>query len=397
MFKSAILSAAAILFVGMFAVVSGQVDTTKPVTVSGTVKAVDGDKLVVETAKGPMTLTIAVTAAVKKVPASNPSATAATPSSVSEIAVGDSVVVTALPTADGKLNPARTVLVISKSDLVAKEKARSDAWRTRGISGVVESVNSETNQITVKVSGPMGATSNVVVNPKPTAKFLKYSPESIKYTDAKQSTLAGVAKNDSIKALGDKSEDGASFAAEEILTGSYQQVVGTVKSVDAANNEVVVSDLQTKKDVTISLAGTGVMKRFPVQFAERMAGRSAGQGATPGAGGQVRPQGQPGRGRPAGMGPGGMGGGGGMGGRGNLDDMIERFENVAIADLKVGEMIGVVASKSGPNSKVKAFKLLAGVEPFVRMAEMAAAGRGAGRGQAQVGLQIPGLDGFGMP
>nr|MBA3770289.1 hypothetical protein [Blastocatellia bacterium] len=394
MFKIAILSAAAILFVGMFAVVNAQVDTTKPVTVYGMVKAIDGDKLVLETAKGPVTLTIAATAAVKKVPASNPSATAATPSSMSEIAVGDSVVVTALPTADGRLNPARTVLVIAKTDLVAKEKARTDAWRSRGISGVVEAVNPETNQITVKVSGPMGATSNVVISPKPTAKFLKYSSDSIKYTDAKQGTLAGVEKNDSIKALGDKSEDGASFAAEEILTGSYQQVVGTVKSVDAANNEVVVSDLQTKKDVTISLAGTSVMKRFPVQFAERMAGRSAGQGATPGAGGQAR---QPGGGRPAGMGPGVMGGAGGMGGRANLDDMIERFENVAIADLKVGEMIGVVAAKSDLNSKVKAFKLLAGVEPFVRMAEMAAAGRASGRGQAQVGLQIPGLDGFSMP
>jgi len=394
MFKIAILSAAAILFVGMFAVVNGQVDTTKPMTVYGMVKAIDGDKLVLETAKGPVTLTIAATAAVKKVPASNPSATAATPSSMSEIAVGDSVVVTALPTADGRLNPARTVLVIAKTDLVAKEKARSDAWRSRGISGVVEAVNPETNQITVKVSGSMGATSNVVISPKPTAKFLKYSSDSIKYTDAKQGTLAGVEKNDSIKALGDKSEDGTSFAAEEILTGSYQQVVGTVKSVDAANNEVVVSDLQTKKDVTISLAGTGVMKRFPMQFAERMAGRSAGQGATPGAGGQAR---QPGGGRPVGMGPGGMGGAGGMGGRANLDDMIERFENVAIADLKVGEMIGVVAAKSDLNSKVKAFKLLAGVEPFVRMAEMAAAGRASGRGQAQVGLQIPGLDGFSMP
>lgn len=375
-----------IVFSSLFAAVA-QVDTTKPVTVPGTVKSVSGDTVVVETAKGEMSLSVAANASVKKVSASNPNPREATPSSLTEIVAGDRIVLSALPTADGKFNPARTVLIISKSDIAARDKSHSDKWRTRGIAGVVEAVNPATNQITVKVSGPMGSSSSVVVTPKAEAKFLKYAPDSNKYSDAKPNSFAGIAVSDSIQALGDKSEDGTSLSAEEILTGSFQQVVGTVKSVDAATNEVVVTDLNSKKDVTISLAGASLMKRFPAEFAERMMQRPGGAPGAQPAPGATPPQGQPGAGRPAGAGP---------GGRGSLNEMIERFPTITVADLKAGEMIGVIAAKAEPDAKVKAFKMIAGVEPFVRMAEMQAAARGAQRG-SQVQLQIPGLDGNSMP
>lgn len=90
---------------------------------------------------------------------------------------------------------------------------------------------------------------------------------------------------------------------------------------------------------------------------------------------------------------------GGMGGpRGGIDEMIERFPTITAADLKVGEQIGVLSTKANGSGKIKAIKLLAGVEPFIRMAQMAAAAQGGGRGQgSQIGLSIPGLDGIGTP
>ena len=42
------------------------------------------------------------------------------------------------------------------------------------------------------------------------------------------------------------------------------------------------------------------------------------------------------------------------------------------------------------------FALLAGVEPFIRAAQMSAAAQG-GRGQGSPSLSIPGLDGFDSP
>ena len=75
--------------------------------------------------------------------------------------------------------------------------------------------------------------------------------------------------------------------------------------------------------------------------------------------------------------------------------MFERFPTITIAELKPGDVIAVSSSKNGNAQRVNAIKLLAGVEPFLRVAQMqaAAAARG-GQGGRQVEFSIPGLDGF---
>ncbi|MEP6901715.1 MAG: hypothetical protein ABJA66_08195, partial [Actinomycetota bacterium] len=68
-------------------------------------------------------------------------------------------------------------------------------------------------------------------------------------------------------------------------------------------------------------------------------------------------------------------------------------------DLKVGEMIAVSSTKSTDPGRIKAIKLLSGVEPFIKMQQMTAGGRQGGQGGrgANSGFTIPGLDGFGAP
>jgi hypothetical protein len=76
--------------------------------------------------------------------------------------------------------------------------------------------------------------------------------------------------------------------------------------------------------------------------------------------------------------------------------MLERFPNITAADLKVGDMIAVSSTKGANLDRITAIKLLAGVEPFVRAAQMSAAAQGGGS-RRSVDLNIPGLDGFGAP
>ena len=87
-----------------------------------------------------------------------------------------------------------------------------------------------------------------------------------------------------------------------------------------------------------------------------------------------------------------------MGGRsGGIDDMLDRFPNITAADLKAGDMVAVSSSKGGDPTRINAIKLLAGVEPFLRMAQ-ASGQRQGGRGQSvDTGFSIPGLDGIGFP
>jgi hypothetical protein len=83
------------------------------------------------------------------------------------------------------------------------------------------------------------------------------------------------------------------------------------------------------------------------------------------------------------------------GAAGNIDDMLERFPNISIADLKVGDMIAVSSTKNANAARVNAIKLLSGVEPFIKAQQQVAAGRP--RGSQEAGLSIPGLDGASFP
>ncbi len=406
--QNLIISVFIFIVSGAFATVFGQTPLMKPVLVPGVVTTVSERTITFNSAKGTVEASLSDKTEYKRASPDNLRNTS--PSALGEIKVGDNIIVSGFPSADGKSIPAIRVYLLAKADIEQKNAKETEQWKTRGITGKVTAINPQTNQITLEIRSLMGATTTVLT-PKQDAKFIRYAPDSAKFSEAKPSTFTEIAKGDSLRALGDKSADGTSFTAEEIITGAFQSVVGTVKSVDIATNEVVITDLNTKKDVTISLGSVSVMKKFPAEFAERMAGmgqggmRPAGQGVQPGQGGQPGQTGQggtptsgtptpgaPGQGTPGAGRPGGFGGGRG----GSVDDMLERFPNITAADLKVGDVIAISSTKTAPDAKIKAIKLLAGVEPFIRMAPMAAAAQGGGGGQGRpVSLGIPGLDGFG--
>lgn len=374
--------------------VFGQTPTgvVKNTVINGEVVSVDTGKAVVKTTDGDVEVALAATTDYKRVPPDNPVLKAAVPAALTDIGVGDKLLVSGKMSDDKKSLAAKSVYLITKSDLAGRQAKDRERWSTRGLSGRVKAVNPDTKQITVEVRG-LGAATSVVVTPKDDAKFRRYAPNSVSYSESVASRLSDISAGDMIRAAGDKSPDGASFAADEVVTGAFQTIAGTVKAVDAGKNEVVITDLQSKKDVTVSLASASVLKKFPEQMAQMMAMRQAG-GGTGAPGGQG---GQPGQGggqpRPMGGGQGGPGGGGPRGG--GIDDMLERFPNITAADLKVGDMIAVSSTRTAAPDHITAIKLLAGVEPFIRAAQTSAAGQG--RGQGSQSLNIPGLDGFDMP
>ena len=370
----------------------------KPSVISGEVASISDAKIVVSAQSGPVDAVIAATTAFKRVAPDNPSPSAATASSISDLGVGDKVMVTGILAADGKSIPARTVYLMTKSDISQKKAKDTEMWRTRGIAGKVATVNAQTGQITVDVRNLMGSTS-VTVTPKANARFIRYAPDSERFDEAKPSSLGEIKSGDMLRALGEKSLDGTALTAETVLTGAFQTVAGTVVSVDAEKNEVVVTNLQTKKPVTISLATATTLKRFPAEMAERMAGMQGG--GAPGGVQMVRPVGAGAPPSTGGVQPVGGGNGprpmGGRGGGGNIDEMLERFPTIKAADLKAGDMIAVSSTRTNDAADhIRAIKLLAGVEPFIKMAQMSQAAAGGPRpGGRGVDFNIPGLDGVG--
>lgn len=362
----------------------------KPTVIAGDVVSIGDNKIVIGAKSGQIEAVLTDKTVYKRVSAVNPSLQTATPAALSDISVGDKLTVSGILSPDGKSLPARSVYLMTKADISERHAKESEQWKTRGITGRVVAVDPQNNHIDVEQRSFTGST-KVTLTPKEKAKFLRYANDSIRYDEAKPSSLAEIKVGDMVRALGDRGADGTTFAAEEIVTGAFQTIAGTVKSVDPEKKEVVIKNLQTGKDMTILVGETSVFKKFPAEMAERMAAfqmggvRAAGQG-----GGQARPPG--GQGQTPG---GGRGFGGGRGGSG-IDDMLDRFPTITAADLKPGDMIALSSTKNGSTDRIKAIKLLAGVEPFVRMAQATTPGGQRGQGVSG-GFTIPGLDGVAFP
>ena len=413
MLQNIIITILITIFSGAFGLVFGQTPDSvgiKPIYVAGEVSAVADKSFTINAKNGPMAIVVTDKTVFKHASAENPNLTTATAGVKSDISVGDKITVSGIPSTDGKSLPARQIYYVTKADVAAKNTKEAEEWRRRGIAGKVTAVNAQTNQLTIEASGNMGITTKTVLTPKENAKFMRYAPDSIRFDEAKPSKLDELKVGDMLRALGDKSADGTSFSAEQIIAGAFQTIAGTVKSIDVAKNEIVISNLQNKKEVTVSIGETSVLKKYPAEIAERLAGfQMGGNGVRPGGqgngqgGGQARPAANPnGQQATPGGGRGGFGGGRPGGAGGGIDEQFDRFPNITAADLKVGDLIALSSSKNADPTRVKAIKLVSGVEPFLRAAQ-AANGRGRGQGGGQGGgggdggFSIPGLDGISFP
>lgn len=394
--KNLFLSAIFLTY-GLFTLTAfGQV---KPSAISGEVSASGTDKIVLKTKDGDLNVALSGETKYFRVPPENPTLKAAVASSVSEIGVGDKLLVTGILSDDKKTLPAKSVYLMSKADISQRQEKDKADWRTRGTVGKVVSYNPQTSVITVSTRSMMGE-KTVAVKPKANAEFYRYAPDSIEFSKAAKSKISDIEPGDEIRVLGDKNADGSEVEAERIITGGFKTNGGTIKAINVENNEIIITDIQTKKDVAVKVADSSILKQFPPEMAQRMAMMQAGGGQggfrppTQG-GGQTTPQPNPQQNPPTGgQTPNGMGQGGMRPGGGGIDD--SRFPNIKITDLKVGEMIGVLSSKTTDPANIKAIKLFSGVEPFIKMAQAAQAAQGGGnRGGGGASLNIPGLDGFG--
>lgn len=381
------------------------------------------NKISLQTSDGAIDVVITATTGFKRVPPENPVITAAVDTTFSEIGEKDKILVTGAVSADKKIITAKNVYLMSKSDIAKKLAAEREAWRTRGISGRVVKVDFKTKEVTISTRGMAGET-EVVLSPKDTAEYFRYAANSAKFSDAVASNLAEIKVGDQLRALGDKSADGLKFSAEKYVSGSFKTVAGKITAIDTAKNEITIEDSANKKPVVIAVNSNTTIKQFPPEMAQgiarmmmmsAMGGMQPPQGGQGGQGGQIvvrqggtegrpnnpqggqpNPNGQPptAGGNPNG-GQGGQGGPRRMGqGGGNLDDMIERLPAISIAQLKVGDTVGIAGSAGTEANRYIAIKLLSGVEPFLAIPQISA----GGRGNQQPTINIPGLDGgFGNP
>lgn len=344
------------------------------------VKADDGSEF---------TVTLEDTTSYLHIPPGEKDIKKATKIAFSDVTVGDRLLARGLLTAETKSVNARTIVVMTKADLAQKHERDRAEWQKRGIAGTVTAVNPDTKEITINTHG---RDAKSVVIELSAASFRRYAQDSIRFSDAKPSMLAEVHVGDTIRALGDKNEDGTRFKAEELVSGSFETIAATVVSVNAATGELVVTDLKTKKPVTVETNQNSMLRRLDERMARFLAMSTRPDGARQWQGQQGQGQAQsapPGASGAPGANPGGPGGGSGRPGGargGDLQQMLDRSPQLSLAELKKGDALIISSSKSVNGTSITAFSLVAGVEPFLAAAPRTAGQPDLGSWNLSVGM-----------
>ena len=329
----------------------------------GTVKTMDGKTLTVTNAQGvTATATLSDDTKFLQLPPGSTDLKAATPSSLADVSVGDRVLVTGTagdtPTA---LTAARVILMKS-SDIASRNATQQADWQRRGSGGLVKSV--EGSDLTM-TSGARAIT----ISTTPQTIFRRYAEDSISFADAKPGALAQIQTGDQISVRGNKSADGASIAAEEIVTGTFENLSGIISATDPGAGTITLKDLTTKKTVTVAVTTKSDLRKLTPEAGARFAGGGAGSSA---AGASARPAGAQG-GETAGGGRTYGGGAGSPGGAGSgrprnagldLSRMLSHLPTQTVADLHSGQAVMIVASAT-PGGAPTAVTLLSGVEQIL--------------------------------
>jgi hypothetical protein len=298
----------------------------------------------------------------------------ATPAQLQDIQAGDRLLVGGKLGDDGKTVVASTAVVMKHADVEQTQEQQREDWQKNGIGGIVSAVDPTQGSVVITQTAA-GVKKTITIQATGVTIIRRYAPQSVKFEDAQRSTLDLIKPGDQVRARGTMGADGTSFSAEEIVSGNFRNISGTISSIDAAAGTLTVMDLATKKPVLVSISSDSQVRRLAPFMAQRIAARLKG---APPAGGGADSSGNPG-GSQAGYPPAGGGGGGGFrpggapgggpggggGGNADLQQMLARLPAATLADFQKGDAVMIVSTEGTASAGVTAITLLGGVEAIL--------------------------------
>jgi Domain of unknown function (DUF5666) len=357
--------------------------TTTVAKAVGTIKTIQADSIIVSAESGgEVTAKLTGSTKIQRVPPGETTLKNATTLQAQDLQPGDRVLVRGQASADGSAQTitALSVIVMKQSDVSAKQQKDRDDWQKRGVDGLVTKVDAATGAITIS-SGAATARKSVAIYITKDTILRRYAPDSVKFDDAKPAPVDRIKAGDQLRARGTRSADGSEFDAEEIVSGAFRNIAGTIKSINAAASTMTVQDAISKSEVTVKVSGGSQIKKLPQEMAQRIAmrlkgGAAAGNGAVadhPGGSGKgvdnkegddkgVSDKVASGQASPT--------GGAGQGGNGPPDfqRMLGRLPNSTLADLNRGDAVIILSTEGSDSTAVTAITLVSGVEAILTAA-----------------------------
>jgi hypothetical protein len=299
---------------------------------------------------------------VVRIPAGEQNLAKAAPAAITDLAIGDRLLVTFV----GGMAEARRIVRITPADIERRNEAERLDWQQRGISGVVSGKTPEA--VALELRSPQGVqTVQVMIGSKTAIR--RYAPDSVKFSDARPSTLDQIAVGDQLRTRGNKSEDGSRIAAEDIVFGTFLTIVGPITAVNRDNGEVEIRDLTTKAPLTIHVTADSRLKKMPdlhEMFVQMMKAPAKEQTAPPA----------------------------------SMAQMLERLPACNIEELKVGTTLVVTATRGARADSVTAILLVTNIDGLIQMAQAQAGDKGLSPVEAIARMHhgmMDGPGGFSLP
>jgi hypothetical protein len=356
----------------------------------GTVTAIDtaNGKIIVKTDAGSsVAFSTNDKTTVRRLPPGQTSIANAEKITLADIKVSDRVLV---PGGAADIQTAvRQVIVMASEAIAAKRDQDKSEWQTRGINGRITALNQEKKEITVQARG--GA-EIITVKAPGNAKILRYAPDSLRSTDARTGVFTDMRVGDQIRILGNRSADGKTVTAEEIVSGTVTRAFGTITDINKAANEIIIKNSQTGQTFTVVLGKNSVVKRLPAEVAQNLSQRrerrqQRRQTQAESTGAQTENQGQRRRERRNGENRErrSADAGDAQRPRGGLQQMLEAQPAITIADLKKGDALMVTGTQGADASRLTAVNIISGDAELMQLMQRSQGGRN--------GNMSPGLPG----
>jgi len=258
-----------------------------------------------------------------------------------DLAVGDRVL--GHGTRTEKEFRAQRLVVMPKTEVEKKRAHDLEQWRQRGIGGIVRELNAQTREITLELRSTVAGGRVSITAAK--ADFRRYAPGSLRFEDARAGTFGDLKIGDQVRALGDKSADGHSFTAEEIVSGAFKTIGMTITQIDLQNNEIKATTLDQKRPMVIAINKDSVLHRISAPVAAAIAQKATAtkpvNAAAPSSSSGAKPAGQPVI---------------------DVQQMVDTLPGISLTDLKPGDVLAVTGAMEQDESHLVAIKLAAGVD-----------------------------------
>jgi hypothetical protein len=318
----------------------------------GVVKSITGRTVVLKPDSGnDVTVTLSDDARLLRLEPGQTDLKSAQTINLDQIQPGDRLLVRGVPGESPDRLQASIAVLMKQADVAQHQQTELRDWQRRGAGGIVSGINPADSTITISVRPG----NNLLIKTGKQTQFLRYAPDSVKFSDAQKSTFDQIKVGDQLRARGSRSTDGKELKAEEVISGTFRNIAGTISGIDASASTITVKDVLARKTVKVKLTPESQMRRLPPPLAQRIAfflkaGPQAGEGRQETASAR--------------FGPGRPGGAGSRGAGADFQQIISRLPEVNLTDLHKDDAVMIV-STPGNGSEVAAITLLSGVEPIL--------------------------------